>query len=395
MEIILLTVEDSIAKSSINIENELHKDLSYTSGQILSSMNSEPLGRDIFSKYIHTNLGDPALFRGTKKIEKHVIKILGGFVQLPPSGDGIIVSGGSEANITALWAMRNNKIPDYLEHKDIPEVIVPESIHISIEKAANLLGIRLKKIPSTSKYQIDLSQTKKSISERTIGIVGVAGTTALGVIDPLKELNDICLNYDLFFHIDAAFGGLVLPFLPDTRNRFHFSFELEAVKSITIDIHKMGRVASPGGGLLWRDRSYCKAIQFTLKYLEGRPKQNTITGTRSGASAITFASIWQNLGFEGFRKSVLTCIENTKFLAEEFSKRGFYIPIEPVINILGVKTSNNYPIDINILHQKLWELGWTTTIVDGFLRFVIMPPTSKAHLLKLMDIIDKIMNVKS
>jgi len=379
--------------SSINgfiLANELNKDFSYTSGQILSSMNSEPIARDIFSKYLHTNLGDPALFSGTASVEKYVIKILGELVQLPEKGRGVILTGGSEANVTALWAIRNKKFKDFLSHNGIPEIIAPESAHISIEKAANLLGVKLTKIPVTSYYQIDLAKLTDSISENTFAIVGVAGTTAFGTIDPLLELNDICLSNNIDLHIDAAFGGLVIPFIDKVKTEYNLSFDLKALKSMTIDIHKMGFVASPGGGLLWRDRSYPNAIQFTLKYLEGNPKQNTITGTRSGASTIAFAKMWQNWGYDGYQKEVLKCLENTIYLYRELIKRGFDIPIKPVINILGVKTTDNHPIDISQLHNDLWKLGWTTTIVDGFLRFVIMPQTTKNHITRLLETIDNI-----
>lgn len=83
-------------------------------------------------------------------------------------------------------------------------------------------------------------------------------------------------------------------------------------------------------------------------------------------------------------------MENTIYLYRELIKRGFTIPIKPVINILGVKTTDNHPIDISQLHNYLWKLGWTTTIVDGFLRFVIMPQTTKNHITRLLETIDNI-----
>lgn len=252
------------------------------------------------------------------------------------------------------------------------------------------MGVKLTKIPVTSYYQIDLAKLTDSISENTFAIVGVAGTTAFGTIDPLLELNDICLSNNIDLHIDAAFGGLVIPFIDEVQTECNLSFDLKALKSMTIDIHKMGRVPCPGGGLLWRDDSYPKAIQFTLKYLEGNPKQNTITGTRSGASSIAFVKTWLNYGYDGYQKEVLECLENTIYLYRELIKRGFTIPIKPVINILGVKTTDNHPIDISQLHNDLWKLGWTTTIVDGFLRFVIMPQTTKNHITRLLETIDNI-----
>ncbi|MFX0211971.1 MAG: pyridoxal-dependent decarboxylase, partial [Candidatus Hodarchaeota archaeon] len=177
---------------SSGTEKRLNKDFSYSTGKVLSSMNckADPIALEVFRKSLEKNLGDPALFPGTAAIETHVIKILGSLFDLPPSGTGVILSGGSEANLTALWAIRNNNVRNCDIHK--PEVIAPESVHISIDKAADLLQLKLIKVPTTPQYQINLEAVLDAISEKTIALIGVAGTTAFGTIDPLKELNDIC-----------------------------------------------------------------------------------------------------------------------------------------------------------------------------------------------------------
>ena len=375
------------------LKDELAKDLTYSTGQVLSSMNSNAhnLASEVFKKNITKNLGDPALFPGTKEVEKQVIKVLGKLFALPTTGTGAILTGGSEANITALWAIRNKRRTNSSTNGQF-EIIAPESTHISIDKAADLLGLKLVKIPTTPEYQINLELAEKAITKKTIALIGVAGTTAFGTIDPLSDLNTICLRHQLDMHIDAAFGGLVFPFLPHSRKQSSITFDLKAVASITVDIHKMGYVPIPGGGILWRDTSYPKAIEFTLPYLAGKPKQSTITGTRSGASTIAFQFLWNRIGFEGYQETVLKCIENTQFLAKELEKRGLEIPIEPSINILGVKTPNEFPLNVSELHKKLWRKGWTTSIVNGCLRFVIMPSTKRAKLKELLILIDKLLD---
>jgi tyrosine decarboxylase/aspartate 1-decarboxylase len=300
---------------------------------------------------------------------------------------------GSEANVTALWAIRNKNAANFkVNGQSIPEIIAPESVHVSIDKAANLLGLKLRKIPTTSQYRIDHKAVTKIISNKTIALIGVAGMIALGTIDPLFELNKICLDSNLDLHIDAAFGGLVFPFLQGSKEKYQLSFELEALASMTIDIHKMGRAPIPGGGLLWRSSSYPETIQLILPFLSGSPTQTTISGTKSGASAIAFATLWDHLGYDGFKEIVQQCISNTKYLAKELDKRGFLIPIKHVINILWVKIPKDFPNDIFSLHRELGTHGWTTTVVNGFLRFAIMPPTRKHHLEELLTLIDKLID---
>ncbi|MCK4849266.1 MAG: tyrosine decarboxylase MfnA [Candidatus Heimdallarchaeota archaeon] len=379
---------------TFDLDFELTKDQKYSNGKILSSMNSEAdkSANDIFIQHLNKNLGDPALFPGTRKAERNVIEILGRLVDLPKTGTGLILTGGSEANITAIWAIRNYRMKQMDQVKNLPlEIIAPSSAHVSINKAADILGLKLISIPVTHhSYQIDLKKVRSAINSRTIAIIGVAGTTALGTVDPLLELDTICLKHSLDLHIDAAFAGLVIPFL-DNKDDYSLSFQLRSLKSMTLDIHKMGRIPIPGGGLLWRDKSYPSAIEFTLPYLDGQPKQQTLSGTRLGASAIAFSYRWQKIGFRGMKKEVSQCIKNTRFLADELRNRHFTIPIEPVINILGVKIPENSIITQNDFHRKLWERGWTTTIVNGLLRLVIMPVTTKDHLKNLLKSIDNIL----
>ena len=104
-----MILKHSHVKQVSSITSELNKDQSYNAGTILSSMNSEAdiSAKEVFIQHLESNLGDPALFPGTQNIEAQTIKILGELFDLPSSGTGRILTGGSEANITALWAIRN------------------------------------------------------------------------------------------------------------------------------------------------------------------------------------------------------------------------------------------------------------------------------------------------
>ena len=94
-----------------------------------------------------------------------------------------------------------------------------------------------------SSFRVDTSEVEKCISKNTVAIVGTAGTAELGVVDPIDKLSEIALRHNVYLHVDAAFGGLIIPFLPNPKPIFDFS--LEGVKSITVDPHKMGMAAIP------------------------------------------------------------------------------------------------------------------------------------------------------
>jgi tyrosine decarboxylase/aspartate 1-decarboxylase len=206
------------------------RDFCFSSGHILGSMCTQPhpIAKEVYLQFLETNLGDPELCPGTKEIETRFLRFISELLHGPTTSAGLIVSGGTEGNITAMWLAKQ------LSGKK--EIILPVSAHFSFQKIASLIGMKLVEIPLTKDYTINLSQLKKKITTRTAAVIGLAGSTELGVIDPLPEINEICLDNHLFFHVDAAFGGFVIPFLKDLGYRApDFDFRLKGVSSISND----------------------------------------------------------------------------------------------------------------------------------------------------------------
>lgn len=193
------------------LEKKLSNDLSFDSGFILGSMCTEPLkfAIEIYTKYISKNLGDPGLFPATAELEYEIIQEHGGLYGCRDVM-GTITTGGTESNIIAMRIARN-----LCKNIKNPEFVVPLSAHISFDKGAELLGMKLKKAKLKKDFSLDLNHFSSLITENTVGFAGVAGTTSLGLIDPIVKLGNLAANHNIFFHVDAAFGGFVLPFLKE------------------------------------------------------------------------------------------------------------------------------------------------------------------------------------
>ena len=165
--------------------DELHQlDHDYADGRILGSMCTEahPFAKEVYYKFIDTNLGDPGLFKGTKLIENKVIENIGELLSIEKPY-GHIVTGGTEANLMAIRAARNHA----RKYKGIVdgEIIVPESAHFSFKKAADMLNLKIVEADLDDNYKIDVESVKDLISDKTVAIVAIAGTTELGLIDPI------------------------------------------------------------------------------------------------------------------------------------------------------------------------------------------------------------------
>ncbi|HXX87791.1 MAG TPA: tyrosine decarboxylase MfnA [Candidatus Acidoferrum sp.] len=346
----------------------LKEDFTYKSGRIIGSMCSEPhsFARKIFANYLEKNLGDSGLFPATAELEKEAIKMISGLLS-NDKASGHIITGGTEANILALWAARKSA------RKERCEVIVPASAHCSFDKAGELLGIRIIRVKLDSKFQVDTKAVTDAITPSTIAVVGIAGTTGLGVVDPIVELSEIALDAGLYLHIDAAFGGFVLPFLKDMGHDVPvFDFEAPGVSSITVDPHKMGLAPIPAGGILFRDEKVRELISWNISYLAGgEAKHATIVGTRSGASIIAVWSLLKHLGREGYDRIIKRCMHLTWKLADEIPRiRGLEIMTKPTMNVVGL---TSHTLDIKQIAHELRLEGWAVALFPRHIRIVAMP----------------------
>ena len=362
------------------------QDLKYEDGRILSSMctTPHPAARIAHQLFLSSNLGDAGLFPGSQRLEKEVIKKLASLLNGKDSV-GFLVSGGTEANLLALWAARNRA------NVSNPEVILPESAHFSFTKICDLLKLKVVYASLDSSYRVDPSSVEKSINMNTVAIVGTAGTAELGVIDPIDKLSEIASEHRVYLHVDAAFGGLIIPFLKEIGcDTADFDFRLEGVKSVTVDPHKMGMTTIPAGGILFRDASYLDCVKTETPYLTEK-FQYTFVGTRTGASAAATYAVFESLGREGFRNTIARCMKLTKLLSSSLEALSFQLVSQPTLNIVAFRSLNS-----KLLSEKLRERGWLVSYVPRLdcIRIVVMPHVRRQHVAAFLKDLSEIAEPK-
>ena len=351
------------------LERIREQDRRYDDGRILCSMCTKPhpIAERAYQLFLNSNLGDPRLFPGSARLEKEVINQLATLLH-GENCVGYLVSGGTEANLMALLAARN------MAQVSRPEVVLPESAHFSFTKICNLLNLKPVYAGLDSSFRVDSSSVEKCVSKNTVAIVGTAGTAELGAVDPIEELSIVALKHDVWLHVDAAFGGLVIPFLKNAQ--YKFDFTLDAVKSTTVDPHKMGMAVIPAGGIIFRDSKALDFIKTETPYLTD-PYQYTFAGTRTGASAASTWAVFRSLGMDGFKKVVSKCMKTTKLLTDGLSDAGFKLVVEPTLNIVAFRSDKG----TKHLAEKLWESGWFVSYVPRYdcIRIVVMPHVKTQH----------------
>ena len=271
---------------------------------------------------------------------------------------GAFCSGGTVANITALWTARNRAFgPDGdfpgINHSGIfgamrhygcegAAVLVSERGHYSLSKAADVLGIgreNLVSVATDSSNRIRLDALEQKIEElkqqriRPFALVGIAGTTETGNIDPLDKLADIAAAHKLHFHVDAAWGG---PTLFSDRYRPLLK-GIERADSVTIDAHKQLYVPMGVGLVLFRDPSMLESIEHHAQYIIRRGSKDlgstTLEGSRPGMAMLVHAGL-KIISRRGYAMLIEKGIE----LAQRFASRiatldDFELVSEPELNI--------------------------------------------------------------
>ena len=362
------------------LELRLQKDFTYKSGRIIGSMCNDPhpFARKVYASFLEKNLGDAGLFPATAELEEETVKMIGGLLS-NPQASGHIVTGGTEANILALWAAKKSA------RKERCEVIVPVSAHCSFDKAGDLLDLKIVRAGLDSKFQVNVDAVAEAITPNTVAIVGVAGTTGLGVVDPIARLSEIALDNGLYLHVDAAFGGFVLPFLNELGYDVPiFDFKAPGVCSIAVDPHKMGLAPIPAGGILFRNRKIKEYISWNVSYLAGgEAKHATIVGTRSGASVIAVWSLLKHLGREGYKRIIGRCMRLTWKLAGEIPKiEGLEIMMKPTMNVIGL---TSHTLDVKQIAHGLRLKGWAVALFPRHIRIVVMPHVQEEYVDEFLE----------
>jgi tyrosine decarboxylase / aspartate 1-decarboxylase len=371
---------NDIKANKIIKELEKYKELdfSYSKAEILGSMCTQPhpIAKKAYMKFLDSNIGDPELFPGSKKIEEKYISFILKLLNSPKNSTCIIGSGGTESNINAIWLAKN------LSRKK--EIIVPKSAHFSFEKIASLMDIKIKTITLDNNYTIDISILKKKINKNTAAVVGIAGTTELGKIDPISEMSDICKDEHIFLHVDAAFGGFVVPFLKNPD--YNFDFKLPGVCSITIDAHKMGCAAIPLGILALRDKKWLEQISVDTPYISSK-KQAGILATRSAGPIAAAYAVSEHLGFKGYFKIVEKCMNNTKYAEEKIKNTGLDLVAKPTLNVLAVKIKKPA-----VVVEELTKKGWKVNKMDRYsaIRLVFMPHVTRKAIDKFLPVFENV-----
>jgi len=272
---------------------------------------------------------------------------------------GCVTSGGTIANLTAMWVARNNAFPRtddfegieregvisalrYYGYNDMA-IVGSQLMHYSFKKAADILGMGLKNIytiPVDSDYKMRIDLLIEKLEElkrkriKVIAVVGIACTTEVGSIDKLDVIADIAKKYGALFHVDGAWGG---SFIMSDKYR-HLLKGIEKADTITIDGHKLLYTPMGCGLVLFKNpelptTTIRKVAKYIIRAGSMDHGKTTLEGSRPANVLYLHASL-SLLGHHGLSNLLDIAVDNTKYMAELVrSYPQFELISKPVTNI--------------------------------------------------------------
>jgi aromatic-L-amino-acid decarboxylase len=309
------------------------------------------------------------------KIEHETVRWIGERVGWPGEFNGTFTSGGNEANFTGLALALAAKFPDAIEEGVAsigaqPVLYASDEAHHSLDKSAGLLGVgrkALRRIAVNEKVQLDPRSLEQTIEadlasgRKPFCVVGTTGTTNTGAVDDLVAIAEICRRYDLWLHVDGAYGGSAI-FSNQHRSLLQ---GIEQADSITIDPHKWMAMPLAAGVVLTRhpemlERAFAVAAPYMPKAAEYAGVDNSRISSQ-WTRRMNSLKLWLTLRVHG-RKAYEEHIDRQLDLARSFASwvrtsEHFELAAPQVLPIVGFrfKAATPNPQQLAEIHSSIVE----------------------------------------
>ncbi len=296
---------------------------------------------DIMNNYAGVFFASPGAVRMENLLVRWMCNIMG----YPKTALGNLTSGGSIANLIAVVTARDVK---GIKAKKVEQsvIYITEQVHHSIQKAIRIAGLGdavLRSVPVDDRFRMDVDQLEKIIAEdlaeglNPFLLIASAGTTDVGAIDPLDALADIAETNDMWFHIDAAYGGFFV--LDKEINKAYKG--IERSDSITIDPHKGLFLAYGTGAILIKNvEALENSHQYSASYMQDAVNDMYEPSPANLSPELTKhfrgMRMWlplQLFGLSPFIAALSEKILLTRYFYEEIQKVGFEVGPYPELSV--------------------------------------------------------------
>ena len=373
-----IEVEEELVKYVFNTQALLQHPRCFSF--VCSAVSPYSVAGAILTDLYNPNAGSYSLSPCAGMIEEKLCEWMGSYAGYPKETcSGIFMSGGSLSTMSAIIAARVNKLGEY----DIPKGVayLSDQSHSSVRKALRMLGFRNDQIvilPSDDEFKMDVKALEEAVEKdvqegkKPFLVVGTIGTTNTGTIDPLSEIGDIAKKYNLWFHIDGAYGASSL-ISPIYRN---YSKGVEKSDSLSWDTHKwLMQTYSCSTLLVKNKQTLIDAFVEHPEYLEDISSTDHIDGWDKGPEmsrphrAIKLWFTVQAVGTNLLEEIIDYCFYNAKIVEREIKQReNWEIISKPSCGTINFRYA---PKGMSLEELNELNLAITKEITDSGYAFIV------------------------
>ncbi|MEB2835716.1 MAG: aspartate aminotransferase family protein [Desulfurococcales archaeon] len=321
------------------------------------------VGWEAFKLYRDKTMLDFTVYPSLLDLERELVGFVGALMNAPEGFSGAFTYGGTESIIVSALAAR--------EHwrrrggRGRGRIVLPATGHPAFDKAAYLLGLEAVRVPvDPETLTADPAVVSEALGPDTVMVVASAVDYPFGGLDPVAEIGEEAEARDVWLHVDACLGGMVLAFASDLGEDVPpFDFRVEAVKSMSVDMHKYGYSPKGASLALFRSPELRAPTVFVDANWPGYPLVNeAILSTRSAAPLAAAWAVARLLGYEGYKRAAGAVLEARRAIERGVEELGFRVLGRPRAGVMAFTSDE---VDIFDAASRLARAGWVVQLQPG------------------------------
>jgi glutamate/tyrosine decarboxylase-like PLP-dependent enzyme len=316
--------------------------------------DADEVGRAAVAAYASSNGLDPTAFPSLLRMENELVGFACDLLGAPASAVGTVTSGGTESILLAVQAARD-------AHPEVaaPTMVLPSTAHAAFLKAAHYFGVRPVVVPVGPDFRADPVATEGALDESCVLVVASAPSYAHGVVDPVAELAALAAARGIRCHVDACIGGWVLPYAARLgRDVPAWTFEVEGVTSVSVDLHKYAYTPKGASILLHRTPALRRPQFFARADWPGYTMLNSTTqSTKSGGPLAAAWAVVQQIGVEGYLRLTEQVLDGMdRLLAGLVEVPALHVVAAPDSTLVALETDGS--CDVFTIADEMLAAGW-------------------------------------
>uniref|UniRef100_A0A0N4ZBK4 sphinganine-1-phosphate aldolase n=1 Tax=Parastrongyloides trichosuri TaxID=131310 RepID=A0A0N4ZBK4_PARTI len=319
------------------------------------------LNKELLEMYFNSDALYPEMFPAIRKMEAEAVRIMCSMFHGGVKSCGAVTTSVSEAIFLACLSYKRRALEKNISE---PAILLGIRAHAAFDKAAEILNMKVIRVPCDEFDSMDVGIMKRLISPEVCMIVVSAPNYVSGSMDQVEKIAKIVSRNSIPLHVDASFGGFILPFLEQCDYPpMNFDFALTAVTSISVDASRYGGALVGSSCILYRDKRYMEHQCFGKQdWSCGVYTAATMSENRGG---FRIATIWSSLiynGRYGYVEKAQKILDLTRFLRIELEKLD-YIKIVGA-PLLCVVSFTSDKVDLYKVADRMKNDGWYLDLIQ-------------------------------